>query len=1048
MVRVNCTRRTMIEVTWRMVVVIIVLWTSSVATTKSATSSSPCKLTQFHCDNGRCIPLNRFCNNVNDCGDSTDEPRYCTRCNRTYYGEVGKTYDLELHRPKEDKIPFICHLTFNAGGGDFGDLVQLTFDSFTLGRFVSFTSDGCPDGALQISESNRPQVGGSWCGTSWGPSIYYSETNSVSIYVSLFRLSKDQNGYNFDFRMEYKFLKKNTAMVRYGTGNPYVNTTSPTSESEEDDEYYLGDLITGTYCSRIFSDCDKKRCRLQSPNFPGVYPRNLTCYYAIRQHEILPGKHALITVKQPKGQLISIRSQSALYGTASTRELKVWNACDDVQDYVTVYDGYTTRDPVILKFCGSGEAVPEAVSSGHELLVEFSTSPYGTFLHPTPLQSLHGFQLEVEVKFVDVQAPVFAKTKRNCEFWIRGTTRGVLETPLHSVPANTTCLYHLQGIDTAASPSPIPFRTLQPRYPDGYWRESAIVFPPPRYRVWLSVVKFHVSAPTNVQKPDQEICRSYLNVWDGQLWTPTNCNGLSCNTGKDKSKNIQKSSQSSTGNKNVTLLARYCKEHMPRTCDHSMLANETRFPRPCTLSESFLSAGDSITLELRMADATALRPVKFRALYEFVDLHLDGEPFGEGPCNRRFTNLQDAQKKFQAPKDIFLYGRGGAKNISCVYRFEAHRGEKVKITLSQLVIKNRSCKTRFSQDTDRFQCYGNTTATIRFFDIPWSDVPGVPRDCLCSDDQSDQPYTYVSTSNIVELRFNVINMNASDDYTTLFFEGSWKFIRTPECTLNMKKNGPSGEILLKHPTENADEINCESFPNAIIPSPHKYLYVKINGIILKQLNRQGNETTVSQMKCETPNRITVHTPIYSAIICPYESSSRRNLVEVFSEGWMANKDRPLSVDKISIDHLGKELSRSIMIEFLGKEDATYSVTWLELSRRRKEIPPNGMGLIIMMHDDCEHRCPELDACINTTVWCDGREDCPSGVDESLTHCSVILQLPPLYLFLLVVCILATCFSSCYVAYRKCRRRPRSILQTRLKSLSSDTAIVDEKGVIC
>lgn len=63
----------------------------------------------------------------------------------------------------------------------------------------------------------------------------------------------------------------------------------------------------------------------------------------------------MITVRQPKGQLIAIRSQSALYGTASTRELRVWNACDDVQDYVTVYDGYTTRDPVILKFCGKGD---------------------------------------------------------------------------------------------------------------------------------------------------------------------------------------------------------------------------------------------------------------------------------------------------------------------------------------------------------------------------------------------------------------------------------------------------------------------------------------------------------------------------------------------------------------------------------------------------------------------------------------------------------------------------------------------------------------------
>lgn len=47
-------------------------------------------------------------------------------CNRTYHGVMGKTYDLELHRPKEDKIPFICHLTFTAGGGEYGDLIQVS----------------------------------------------------------------------------------------------------------------------------------------------------------------------------------------------------------------------------------------------------------------------------------------------------------------------------------------------------------------------------------------------------------------------------------------------------------------------------------------------------------------------------------------------------------------------------------------------------------------------------------------------------------------------------------------------------------------------------------------------------------------------------------------------------------------------------------------------------------------------------------------------------------------------------------------------------------
>lgn len=31
-----------------------------------------------------------------------------------------------------------------------------------------------------------------------------------------------------------------------------------------------------------------------------------------------------------------------------------------------------------------------------------------------------------------------------CEFWIRGTGHGDLESPRHSLPPNTTCLYHLQ----------------------------------------------------------------------------------------------------------------------------------------------------------------------------------------------------------------------------------------------------------------------------------------------------------------------------------------------------------------------------------------------------------------------------------------------------------------------------------------------------------------------------------------------------------------------------------------------------------------------------
>lgn len=72
------------------------------------------------------------------------------------------------------------------------------------------------------------------------------------------------------------------------------------------------------------------------------------------------------------------------------------------QDFITIYDGYTTRDPVILKFCGGGgNGLAAATSSGPELLIEFVTSPFGTF-SSSPVQSrtLNGFQMEVSLNII------------------------------------------------------------------------------------------------------------------------------------------------------------------------------------------------------------------------------------------------------------------------------------------------------------------------------------------------------------------------------------------------------------------------------------------------------------------------------------------------------------------------------------------------------------------------------------------------------------------------------------------------------------------------
>lgn len=102
-----------------------------------------------------------------------------------------------------------------------------------------------------------------------------------------------------------------------------------------------------------------------------------------------------------------------------------------------------------------------------------------------------------------------------------------------------------------------------------------------------------------------------------------------------------------------------------------------------------------------------------------------------------------------------------------------------------------------------------------------------------------------------------------------------------------------------------------------------------------------------------------------------------------------------------------------------------------------------------MPRDCEQRCPELDACINASLWCDGISHCPSGYDEALTHCSVLLQLPPLHLGLGLLAIITILAVIIFVIWRICRQRTnRSISQHRLKSISSETAIIDGKEVIC
>lgn len=46
---------------------------------------SGCHLSEYMCDTGYCVALDKFCNGNDDCGDKSDEPPYCSRKSYTVY---------------------------------------------------------------------------------------------------------------------------------------------------------------------------------------------------------------------------------------------------------------------------------------------------------------------------------------------------------------------------------------------------------------------------------------------------------------------------------------------------------------------------------------------------------------------------------------------------------------------------------------------------------------------------------------------------------------------------------------------------------------------------------------------------------------------------------------------------------------------------------------------------------------------------------------------------------------------------------------------------
>ncbi|XP_030374233.1 uncharacterized protein LOC115623825 [Scaptodrosophila lebanonensis] len=1169
-----------------------------------------CRVSEFACkgslNSGNiCVPLDKYCDGRSDCPDGSDEPKHCSVCNRTYYGDIGRTYAIKVPTPQWNKLPFLCHLTFTASGHDQGDIVQIIFDGFTVGRFdegmvdtdvdgyeanLSPTGElpGCPEGFMQLSELGRPFTGGSWCGKATGPQLYFSETSTVTASVKVFHPPRNiRDEKPFEFSIRYKFISQSDAVVRYGL---------------PDKPLELGRVTPGTYCTRQFDECYRNKCRLQSPNYPGMYPRNVTCYWTIRQKEVPTSKHAMVAVSQENQHKALVKRSIASFNKTS-RSIRAWSDCTGERDHLIFYDGSSTNDPVLAKYCG-GDWLPRVVSRGPEMLVAFHSSPFSA-----PLQQgipNRGFELDVDILFTDSDSFDFAQgTKNLCEFHINATNpddvlfsrrgrMGRIVSPRHTLPPNTTCTYHFHGYpgdliwlsftsynlqilqqaihdNNTLGRSDLPPWITRLRMWDSYGTYLPIKStsattgqpppPPPvassadggkptvlnqsnygTYYYSPSNPKLSKNLRVNIDNawnpvdtyiygPTQSSVFNQENKYSGYQQGGSQASGGSSPSGKQLSAfkdslNYISSSKSSkeagggggstaavvsadksavalmsTKGKRRLMLEIYDYE-TPKLCDHTAIGSGVSGSsalmggnklRPCSLLESYVSTGRDLKLEFHTHTGTALFPAQFALSYEFVDTEQGGEFWpgrrGEDPvpplCSRIFRKRKG---NIQVPRNVFLYGRGGAKNISCLYRFEAGASERVKLVLHNVSFgEGSACTTDSDLHTGRPRCNqldpeGRITE-LRLYDVPFRDVK-IQLGCFCDNSSalySNAPLSFISHSRIMELSFTVTRLNISEDFADVFFSASYEFKRVPDCRKQLKLRGAGGEDELKYPLKTQD-ASCEGLAWYIeAQSAERSLFVQTWGTYLPV-----DPTSEDAMRCHTKNRFMVYSgrPLKPMrVVCPAQSGPRPTSLHIFSEDW--TNGQPLFMNK----HV------SLVLEPILKEPGDIAFTWLEIHRTKNALLQQldlhvnasvttglgggssigtgsagsgsggvgtgsagvagtgggtsssgaGGGASSMANEtlnefgfypkesDCEYKCPEIDACIAASLWCDGHHNCPSGFDESEEECGTarkLLELPG-GVFAALGCI-AAALTAClmFCMFGLMRKRKKSVTQQK------------------
>ncbi|KAH6942572.1 hypothetical protein HPB50_008064 [Hyalomma asiaticum] len=520
---------------------------------------------------------------------------------------------------------------------------------------------------------------------------------------------------------------------------------------------------------------------------------------------------------------------------------------------------------------------------------------------------------------------------------------GIIYTPKQTLPDNTVCTYEFQG---------------RSRF-DRVWLYFTSYFVPDR-EPWSNIEKCDVSQ---------------LEVYDSPTYV----------TDYVSPPPLQKFFQNEvhSGGENATdniagLLGRFCEKSLPRICSHANDYIGLVPPRPCRVeNESYLSSSPRMLLLHKIfsrGDLTS-RTSSFVARYEFVDTSQNGTPVNDSHCGHVFRSKASSRGRVTSPKNTFLYGRGGRRDLTCTYRFQGTSSQRVRLLFDKVYFASENCSTVYDPTQLRYICkyrdrhFVNTSkpravrerhAELIITEL-WLAI-SITSGCICSNSSFlPAPFDVTSVGSELLLSFVVTGMTVHEDFTSFGFEANYEFVPTNVCGEDAGLlRGIAGEAELA--TTIVDEghrspASMGAYRSSVLKrcrwlleaSPGKFLYFSASG---------GRSEDCGD------SRLLVHSGegfAHTTTICGYSGNGDEGLqaMGMFSPAWFN--------DSILTASAAAAPERLLLETLCTGSSTPFRIRWMEITRRFFNSDNRKSS------GNCLYECPELNACISAELWCDGEK---------------------------------------------------------------------------